>query len=238
MTRPGPARTKRFRRCTGVLRSGGGEDFDGRTRVVRGAARAGPTLDEVAVGRSRSPAGREVAGWSSRAARRQVVSRRREASAGRPEVAGASAVGAGGGGAVARCYDRRRRRGRGLEHADSRRVSDPAEGGGGWGTQRRLRPSGERLQNYTGHVQLAGRVSPPTLAYAGGRSFEEPQRRAGREWQGTSRRRRGTSCTGRWFSQPLGPSTSALNMGCYHATGAGRPTAGGETWMRCDGRQA
>ena len=76
------------------------------------------------------PAGGKVASRPSRAARRQHMSRRRGASAGQTGARGVSAGGAGAGGSEARCHVRGRR-GRGLDHAISKRPATQRGGGAG-----------------------------------------------------------------------------------------------------------
>ena len=94
------------------------------------------------------------------------------ASAGQTGARGGSAGGAGAGGSEARCHVRGRR-GRGLDHAISKRPATQ-RGGGGWTTQRSLRPSREKTSRTTrATFSKRGRGSPSTPVSAGGRSFEE-----------------------------------------------------------------
>ena len=118
------------------------------------------------------PAGGKVASRPSRAARRQHMSRRR-----------GGVRGADGGEGGERRGGRRRRLGGALprprppgERAGSRdleETGDPA-GGGGWTTQRSLRPSREKTSRTTrATFSKRGRGSPSAPVSAGGRSFEE-----------------------------------------------------------------
>jgi len=126
-----------------------------RIRMARGAARVGATLGSGGKGGISPPAGGKVASRPSRAARRQHVSRRLGASAGQTGARGASAGGAGAGGSEARCHVRGRR-GRGLDHAISRRPATQRGGGGAGPRSGVCDPAGRKLPEPHGPRSAAG----------------------------------------------------------------------------------
>ena len=173
------------------------------------------------------PAGGKVASRPSRAARRQHVSRRPGASAGQTGARGVSAGGAGAGGSEARCHVRGRR-GRGLDHAISKRPATQG-GGGGWTTQRSLRPSREKTSRTTrATFSKRGRGSPSAPVSAGGRSFEEGFNAvlAGRAGHGAEGGGGGTFCTTAGFQKPRGrrlgaPVRLVIGRGAFRLTQEG-----------------
>ena len=208
-----------------------------RIRMARGAARVGATLGSGGKGGISPPAGGKVASRPSRAARRQHVSRRLGASAGQTGARGASAGGAGAGGSEARCHVRGRR-GRGLDHAISRRPATQRGGGGLDHAAESATQPGENFQNHTGHVQQADegvavgtRLRRRPFVRGG---FQRSACRAGR-----ARRRGG----GRHILHGRGvPETARSKTGSAssisHRQWRNRLNAGGESWEAGHGRQA
>jgi hypothetical protein len=209
-----------------------------RIRMARGAARVGATLGSGGKGGISPPAGGKVASRPSRAARRQHVSRRLGASAGQTGARGGRAPGGPAPAARRRAATSEAAGGEGWI-TRSRGDRRPSGEGGGWTTQRSLRPSREKTSRTTrATFSKRMRGSPSAPVSAGGRSFEEVFNAvlAGRAGHGVGG-------GGRHILHGRGvPETARSKTGSAssisHRQWRNRLNAGGESWEAGHGRQA